>query len=151
MTPDITPEEAHVRAVAVAMTALVDVRDWISIKRCFAPRVTVDYSSLWGGEAEEMTSDQLVGQWKSLVPGFDATRHALENVSVSIDGDKATGTAAITATHLIDGDAWIIAGDYRYSFVRTAGDWHIDTLTLLCKSERGDRALTETAKRRVSD
>lgn len=150
MPTPITIDQAKARAPVAAMTALVDLQDWERLERCFSERLTIDYSSLWGGEAEEMSRDALFQQWKALIPGFDATRHELGPISVDVDGDRAEAEALVSGTHLLGGSAWIVEGRYRCCLAREGEAWRITALTYVNESETGDRALTERAKGRTS-
>lgn len=150
MPEPITAEEARARAPVAAMTGLVDIRDWAGLERLFADRVTVDYSSLWGGGAEEMAPAELLGQWRAMLPGFDATRHELGPVSVRVAGDVAEAEAPVSGTHILGGEAWVVAGRYRCRLVRGADGWRIAGLTYENARESGDRGLTERAKARAA-
>ena len=61
---------------ADAMTSLlhaIDRLDWDEIRRCLGDEVLVDYTELFGGQAATVTGEELVAQWRALLPGFDAT------------------------------------------------------------------------------
>lgn len=146
----ITPDQAHARATVAAMTALVDIQDWQALERCFADRLTLDYTSLWGGEAQDVSRDELLGQWQGLLPGFDATWHELGPVAISVQGDRANAEAPVSGTHLLGGKAWIVEGRYSCGLVRESGEWRIASLAYANENETGDRALAEEAKTRVA-
>lgn len=152
MPSSITPDQAKARAPIAAMAALVDLQDWDRLERCFADRLTVDYTSLWGGEPQEMGRGELLEQWKGLLPGFDATQHELGPISVYVEGDEARADAPVSGTHLLDGSAWMVEGRYHCRLLREADDdWRNVSLTYLNESESGDRALTTNAKARASN
>ena len=130
------------------MAALVDIQDWAGLAGCFADRLTLDYTSLWGGEAREISRDGLIGQWQGLLPGFDATCHELGPVAVSVRGDQAE--APVSASHLLDGQAWIVRGRYSCRLSRDGEGWRISHLEYANESESGDRALAEEAKKRAA-
>lgn len=150
MSNVMTPDQAHARATVAAMTALVDIQDWNGLARCFADRLTLDYTSLWGGEAQEVSRDELLGQWQGLLPGFDATCHELGPVAVSVQGDRADAGAPVSGTHLLDGKAWIVEGRYSCRLLRVSGQWRIASLAYANEHETGDRALVEEAKKRAA-
>ncbi len=145
----ITADQARARAVVVAMAALVDLKDWDGLGRLFADRLTLDYTSLWGGEPAELSGEELVAQWRAMLPGFDATAHVLTDVAVVVQGDTATATADVSGSHLLDAERWVVTGRYDVRLGRTAEGWRIVALTFSSQSEEGDRALTERAKARV--
>lgn len=146
----ITPDQALARAPVAAMAALVDLRDWDRLGALFADKLTLDYTSLWGGEPATLARDELIAQWRAMLPGFDATAHVLTNLVVQVDGGRAHATADVQGTHLLDGDAWIATGRYDIALSCEGGQWRIDALTYLNEAEEGDRALTERAKARVA-
>lgn len=146
MTDRITPDQARARTAVAAMTALVDLRDWERLRRLFAERLLLDYTSLWGGQPQDLSRDELLAQWQAMLPGFDATMHELGQVSVSIVGDGATVAAPVTATHLLAGEAWIVGGRYLASLERRDDAWAIAALAYANEWERGDRALAEKAR-----
>ena len=93
MNAPVTADQANARATVAAMTALVDVRDWERLERCFADDFTIDYTSLWGGEPQHISRAALIEQWQALLPGFDATQHELGPITIHVAGDEATAEA----------------------------------------------------------
>jgi hypothetical protein len=150
MTVTITPDQARARATVAAMTPLVDLREWERLKRLFAERLVLDYTSLWGGEPQEVSRDELIAQWQAMLLGFDATMHELGPVSVSVVGDEATADAPVTGSHPLAGEAWVVSGRYHARLERSGATWSITALTYANEDERGERALTEKAKSRLS-
>lgn len=148
MDSPISPKQAHARAIVCAMTALVDLQHWSQLTDCFDEQVRVDYSSLWGGEAQQLARADLIGQWRAMLPGFDATAHQLGPVEVQVDGDKAAASADVQGTHVLGDQAWVVEGRYRIDLVRRGRSWRITALTLDLTAESGDRDLTERAKQR---
>lgn len=146
----ITANQAHARATVAAMTALVDIQDWEGLGRCFADRLILDYTSLWGGEPQEVSRVELLGQWQGLLPGFDATWHELGPVAVSVQGDRASAEAPVSGTHLLGDEAWTVEGRYSCRLVRASGEWRIAFLAYVNENETGDRALAEEAKKRAA-
>lgn len=150
MPSSITTDQAKARAPIAAMAALVDLRDWDGLARCLADRLTVDYSSLWGGDPQQLGRDELIAQWRGLIPGFDATRHELGPISVEVGGNEARAEAPVSATHLLGDGAWIVEGRYRCRVAREGETWRISAITYVNERESGDRGLTERAKDRAS-
>lgn len=143
---DIAAIETRIEAVAV----LVDLNAYDRLETLFADELVVDYSSLFGGEAETLAASELMARWAGLVPGFDRTRHAISDIEVELHGDWANATAAVTGTHWLDGETWTVSGRYVYRFNRIDGDWRVTEMTLLATDEQGDRALTERAAARAA-
>jgi len=149
--PMITPDQARARMPVAAMPVLADLQDWERLERCFGEGVTVDYSSLWGGEPQKLNRADLLAQWQALLPGFDATQHQLGPVTIEVDGDEAVAEAKIVATHLLEGRGWIVEGRYDCRLVRAGDGWRIAALAYVHERESGDRDLTDRAKARVSE
>ena len=149
MDAPITPDQAHARAKLAAMTALVDLRDWNRLGRCFADHLTLDYTSLWGGEAQEIGRDDLLRQWQELLPGFDATWHELGPATVTVRGCEAYAEALVCGTHIFDGEGWIVEGHYRCRLAKEGAAWVITSIASLNEREQGDRALRQRAQERI--
>lgn len=111
------------------MVWLTDHRDWDALEQVFAEQVTLDYTSLNGGEPVVLTPEQIVGAWRETLGGFAATQHLLANHLVAIDGDTAVCTASFQATHrkadAFGASLWTLGGSYRFDLVRTDGTWRI--------------------------
>jgi hypothetical protein len=149
MTDILTADQARARAPIAAMTGLVDQRAWGALRDCFADTVLVDYTSLWGGEPQEMSGDALIEQWRNMLPSFDATQHELGPVAVDVRGNQAEATAPVKGTHILGGQSWIVEGHYKVELQRSEGHWRIQALQYANERETGDRGLTEQAKTRA--
>ncbi len=125
----------------VAFFHAVDDRNWTVLRAGLTDEVQIDYSSLFGGEPEELTAEALLERWRALLPGFDATQHFLGPLLVT--GDRVE--ANVRAYHHLAGRTWMVSG--RYTLTLT-GD-KIAGIVLHTKYEDGDRALTEKAAERA--
>ncbi|MDP5238717.1 nuclear transport factor 2 family protein [Uliginosibacterium sp. 31-16] len=105
----------------------------------FAPRITLDYSSLTGQPASTLSSTELMAQWASLLPGFDLTCHAINIPSADIRGVLATVEAAVCADHFIADQWWQVQGCYEFVFHKIDGAWKIETLRFHLTGESGSR------------
>ena len=101
------------------------------LETLFADTVQVDYTSLFGGEAETLAASDLMARWAGLVPGFDITRHAISDTQVECQGDASSATAAVIATHWLDGETWAVSGRYVYRLAMQGGEWRITAMTLI--------------------
>jgi hypothetical protein len=70
----------------------VDQLDWAGVRQAFADEVRSDYTSLSGGAPQRGPVDDLIAQWRTLLPGFDATQHLLGAPLVSIDAARRSST-----------------------------------------------------------
>jgi hypothetical protein len=55
------------------MLHAIDAKDWDGVRRAFADRVEIDYSSLLGVPAATVDADRQVAGWRAFASSFDAT------------------------------------------------------------------------------
>lgn len=133
-------------AEAVAGVGLyADLRDWARVERLLAPEVTTDYVSLFGGTVSTTEASALVAQWRSVLPGFDATQHLISNLSIQGDGDHAQVTSHVRATHWLGERSWTVGGVYTHRLIRREGGWRVDFIRLHRLYEEGDREILSLA------
>jgi hypothetical protein len=138
-------EEVLVQRTILALICDVDLLQLEAAERLFAPRVEVDYTSLWGGTPATMTPAQLVGSWRGLLPGFDATWHELGEIEVRVAGSSARAFCSVAARHWIGNAMWLPKGRYEFTLVKT-NIWRISQMRLVLTEELGDRALVNQAQ-----
>lgn len=129
----------------------VDLARYDLAETAFAPKIVIDYTSLWGGEPQTMTPGELMDAWRGIVPGFDATWHELGPVDARIDGDTATAEAAVDGRHWLDGQIWRPIGRYHWELSRIDGAWKVTRMTLALERELGDRGLAAQAMERAKN
>jgi len=147
-----TDREAIAEIVArVAYEA--DAGKWEALRSLYADEVRVDYTSLAGGEPASVRADDLMANWRALLPGFDLTQHLLGPIVVEIDGDRAVARTHVRALHRIagaeGGEDWIVGGHYIYQFARSDGRWRITGHTLARAYKEGNRMLPDLARKRL--
>ncbi|MGW4896107.1 nuclear transport factor 2 family protein [Kitasatospora sp. NPDC004240] len=122
------------------MARYADRRDWDRLVGVFADTVTLDYTSLNGGEPVTLRPEQIVEGWKEGLGGYAATQHLLTNHLVTVDGDRAVCTAAFQATHRKGDDRlWTLGGDYRFDLIRTPVGWRIAGVVMTTVWSDGER------------
>ena len=132
------------------IAAGADRHDWPRVRAAFADRVTLDYTSLWGGELATLAADEVIAQWSGFLPGFERTLHFVTNHTiVTNDEDSATAEADFQAAHRIGSDMWVLMGHYRYELVKVAGYWKVQAMTMDWTHETGDRGLVARAAERA--
>ena len=135
------------------MLFAVDALDWLGVRAAFADEVDVDYTSLFGGNAERLPADELIERWQGLLPGFAATQHQTGPVVVSFDGaDAAVAETYVRAHHYVDGvpgGRWVVAGRYTIPVRRGAAGWRITGMRLDAIRQEGDVDLATVAAERV--
>lgn len=135
---DVKDEHA-IKTIVESVGVLADLGLFSALEKRYADDVTVDYTSLTGGEVEQKSARELMTQWASILPGFDLTRHALSNIVVTVDGDRAEATADVVADHYVGDLFWQVTGDYHYVLQKTDGDWRIVSHTFYLRGEQGTR------------
>jgi hypothetical protein len=138
-------EDVLVQRTILAMICDVDLLQLDAAERLFAPEVEVDYTSLWGGTPAKMTPAQLIGSWRGLLPGFDATWHELGDIDVKVTGQAARASCAVAARHWIGNALWLPKGRYEFALAKT-DIWRISQMRLVMQEELGDRALVGQAQ-----
>lgn len=136
----LTRDEAQIRSNIQSFSALADQDAYEYLGRLFAPEVLVDYTSLFGGEAETVDRVELMKRWAGFLPGFDTTYHDLTNLNVDIDGDNATASVDFTASHWLGDDGfWAVSGSYDFMLSKIDGHWAIKSVKVHGKGEEGSR------------
>ncbi len=153
MTTDRTIQTASDRDAIVDVTTRLgwyaDQRRWDELLGLFAGQVTLDYTSLAGGEPVTVSPADIVASWKGGLGGLDATQHVVSNHLVDLDGDTAVATAQFIAIHRLDnphGDPlWTLGGHYRWTLARHQGRWRITTMTMTATWATGNRHIMTLA------
>lgn len=140
-----TAEEAAIATLVNSVATLADQGNFETLEALYADSVQVDYTSLFGGDIQTHTPASLMTAWASLLPGFDQTYHAISNIQVDVESDRATATADVTASHYLGNNYWQVSGQYDYQFVRQPNGWKVEAMTFKLGDEQGDRALLEQA------
>ncbi len=139
-----------------ALAVHVDARRWDQILDLFAPQVEVDYTSLFGGERQSLTREQLVDGWRRLLLGFTRTTHVIGSPTVVMNGTTARGSASVVAWHFIKEpalsgkDLWLVGGCYEMTLEKVEGRWRITMLTLARAWAEGNPDLPRLAGERVA-
>ncbi|MEV4800969.1 nuclear transport factor 2 family protein [Nonomuraea sp. NPDC049421] len=133
-------ERFDVIDTCVKMAWYADQRQWAELAEVFADQVTLDYTSLDGGEPATLTPAQIVGGWQAVLGGYAATQHLLSHPLVVVDGDTALCTAPFQATHRKSDDtSWTLGGTYRFELARTRSGWRITAVVMAAAWNDGVR------------
>ena len=149
-------DQAALSELLVTFAAGIDSCDWALYRSVFADEIDLDYSSWRADSIGRWAAQDWVERVAQLFPGFTATRHALSNVLVTVDGDVARVRAHVCADHVIVEDAaapevFTVNGVYHDRCVRTNGRWVIEGKRLVVQWCTGDRALMRRAAERAAD
>jgi fermentation-respiration switch protein FrsA (DUF1100 family) len=149
LAPLGAPETSKVISVVSSIPLAVDLARYDLAEAAFAPEIVIDYTSLWGGEAQTMTPAALMDAWRGIVPGFSATWHELSDVRAEVNGDRATATAFVDGRHWLDGQLWRPVGNYQWELAKIGGEWKVTRMTFAMTQEIGDRKVAEQAMTRA--
>ncbi|MFF0202283.1 nuclear transport factor 2 family protein [Streptomyces sp. NPDC005017] len=117
-----------------------DRREWGLLPGVFADKVTLDYTSLDGGEPVTLAPGQIAEGWRDALGVYTATHHLLTNHLVTLDGDTAVCTAAFQASHRKpDTSVWTLHGTYRFDLARTGAGWRITAVVMTALWSDGER------------
>lgn len=126
-----------------------DQCEWDQLAGIFADTVTLDYTSLNGGEPAELSPEQIVAGWSASLGSFDATQHLITNHLVKVDGDTAVCTASFQATHRLanplGAPLWTLGGTYRFDLLRAGPEWKISGVVMTVAWADGNKDLLSLA------
>jgi hypothetical protein len=145
LTPVGEPEAAKVISVVSSIPLAVDLAAYDLAEKAFAPKILIDYTSLWGGTPNTMTPAELMAAWRGIVPGFDATWHELSNVKATVNGSKATATAFVDGRHWLGGQLWRPVGNYNWDLEKFGGQWKVTRMQFAMTQEIGSRDVATKA------
>jgi 3-phenylpropionate/cinnamic acid dioxygenase small subunit len=124
-------DRAELQDVVARLAYAEDDKDYDAFRAIFADTVYVDMRTLHGGEAQEITADELTERARHALDGFAYTQHSAANVLVTLDGDRAHVRANVTAYHHVPTEPGIddyctVRVYWNLGCVRTDGRWLID-------------------------
>ncbi len=135
----------NINGVVVRLFVATDQRNWRAVEQCFAPKVTVDFSSMNGSPASLLTRQELVQSWKAVLPGFESTHHQLGNFITTAKSDSAHVFCYVTASHYLpheDGSLWTVVGSYDFDLTKNRSrQWEITKMAFNFKYQAGNTDL----------
>jgi SnoaL-like protein len=138
-----------------ALAVHIDARCWADLEELFASELKADWTSLFGGEAQVLKREQLIGNWRQMLPGFTHTTHVIGPPTVALSGEKAQASASVVAWHFIKepelegNDFWLAGGTYEIDFAKLDGRWRISAMTLARAWSSGNQDLPRLAGERA--
>ncbi|MBX7482159.1 nuclear transport factor 2 family protein [Qipengyuania qiaonensis] len=144
-------DQAAITTIIESVGTFADRGEFGALEQLYAPEVMLDYTSLAGGEPETVSNVELMTRWAGILPGFDRTRHAIDEIVVVISGDSATATAAVVADHWVGSLHWQVRGNYTYAFERTVDGWAITAHRFEINGESGTREVFDAAGKAADD
>ncbi len=135
-----------------ALAVHTDSRAWNDVMELFTAEVKLDYTSLFGGDPQSLTREQLITNWRAMLPGFTRTTHLIgPPLILGATGETAQAAASVTAWHWIDDPAlgvaavWIVHGCYELTLAKRNSAWRIAALTLARGWVEGNEGLPQLA------
>jgi len=140
---------ANPQEAVIGLFVATDQRDWEKVTAAFDTKVLLDYSSMSGSPAAELSPDQIVTAWKGILPGFESTHHQIGNFTTTVDGNKASVFCYGTATHYLpdtQGNVWTVVGSYNFELTKNdTNNWKVSTMKFNVKYQDGNTSLPEKA------
>lgn len=122
-----------------------DNRDWALVRRCFAPRVLFDMSSLGAGEPTQLTPEQIVSAWDAGLKPLKAIHHQAGNYLVTVTGEKADAFCYGIAIHYLpnktNANTRTFVGSYEFELLKDRGEWEISKFKFNLKYIEGNANL----------
>ena len=122
----------EIQQVLYAYARAIDQKDWKALERVFTPDARIHYALERGAELRFPE----LGPWlaRSMVI-FKATQHVISNPLVEVNGDTASSTAYLIASHVQvrqDGSESVTreGGRYTDTWLRRPEGWRIATRRL---------------------
>ena len=147
--PPQTEEQQAIARTIGQLFRSVDERDWTAVRNLFTDTVQADYAAV-GGEAGEMSAEDLIASWRSHLPGFDRTLHHPHRLAAWPAGDRASATCDGLALHVLGDRHWGVFTGYDFELVREADAWKIARVRVSLYDEYGDADLPAAAAARVA-
>jgi SnoaL-like domain len=130
----------------------VDDHDWDALTAILGETVSRDYTSLFGGEPDEISGPALAAEWKGVLTGLDSHQHLLGVPLIEVEDDEGRAAVHVVGTHVLDGDPgspWVVGGTYRFVLRQLDGRWRIVAVTLDTRWQTGDGAVLQRAAARA--
>lgn len=146
--PQEMNETQKIQETVINVFVNSDNRNWKEVEAQFASKVNLDYSSMSGQPASEVTPEQITSSWKTVLPGFTHTHHQIGNFITEINGNKAHSFCYGTATHYLEdenGNVWTVVGSYDFDLENINGNWKITSMKFNYKYQDGNGKLIEKA------
>ncbi|WP_413303944.1 nuclear transport factor 2 family protein [Bacillus sp. 1P10SD] len=123
-----------------------DHHEWVNLKNLFTDEITIDYTSLAGGDPAKLDAESLVKHWEPALSKYKMTQHVITNHIIELQEESAaTCKAYFQAFHEHPnkyGDhKWTLGGEYHFSLLKVNGVWKIAGITMTAKWGSGNQNL----------
>ena len=136
----------------------LDSKNWPMVRACFADELLIDYGSIsaaTGGPDVPRRAEDWMKHLKSVINGFDITRHAITNHRISISQSEISCRAYLSADHVLfsnpempivgDEEVVTVVGEYTNHYKQIEGSWKICRSALVVNWTRGNVELFAAA------
>jgi hypothetical protein len=154
ITAEILADHAEMIRIADTIDAGVDAKDWALTRSMFTDTVTVDFTSLIGGEPATIPADGLIQGWSGNLTAEKTSFHLRGNHRITMTGpDSAVMLSHGYAWNRMErgalpengGEAlWEVWGTYEHAFVRQDGAWRVTGMVFKVTAERGNMFVRNT-------
>jgi hypothetical protein len=154
VTADTLVDRAEMIRIADALDAAVDAKDWPAARSFFAETITVDFTSLTGGDPATIPADALIAGWSGNLTADKTSFHLRGNHRITFEGtDAATMHSHGYAWNRLEAGAppenggealWEVWGNYTHDFARTDEGWRITGMVFDATAERGNPFVRNT-------
>jgi hypothetical protein len=154
ITAETLVDQAEMVRVADAIDAAVDAKDWPLARSMFTDTITVDFTSLTGGEPATIPADGLISGWSGNLTAEKTSFHLRGNHRITMTGpDNAVMLSHGYAWNRMErgalpengGEAlWEVWGTYEHVFVREDGVWKVSGMAFTATAERGNAFVRNT-------
>jgi hypothetical protein len=143
--------DSSIKDVVARIAYHADAHEWPELRNLFAQTVHVDYTSLFGGTAIDISGDELLASWRAFLPGFDATQHLLGPVLVESKDTATIAKTHVRATHRLADDVWVVGGRWVIALAHESAAWRITAMTFELAYQEGNSDLPNQARERATN
>ncbi|KAK2807526.1 hypothetical protein FQN50_005394 [Emmonsiellopsis sp. PD_5] len=160
---DFLIDRANIHDVLVKMSLYVDTKEWDKMIKevLLSPgELVIDYTSLFGGEPQKLTAEEITGQWRGLMGLLDASQHVPSAIRIDLPQPGPETAVPQTAFVIAAANATLVKGErygynggrYEIEFKRVSEDpqignpWRIAKLKAIITWFAGDRNILESEK-----
>lgn len=140
----MTQQEEIIRTVN-KLFIFTDERNWEGVRRCLAPEVLLDMSSMGAGEPSVLSGKQIAAGWEEGLRKLQAIHHQVGNYLVDILGNVADVFCYGTASHYYPNptgqNVRTFVGTYNIHLMKSDSGWSIDKFRFNLKYIDGNKDL----------
>ncbi|OYQ35109.1 hypothetical protein CHU92_11050 [Flavobacterium cyanobacteriorum] len=130
--------------------AASDARNWKTVENSFAKTVTLDYTSMAGGQPAQLSPEAIITAWKQILPGFESTHHQTGQYKVTVTGNSAQAQLRGLALHYLPNttgnNVWVVTGSYHVNLVKEGRNWKVNYFRFNLEKQDGNLNLANLAK-----